>query len=104
RHLVATTKVIEPTRGTIGILQRLRRALIGFPLASAELPHERVSKFKGLALFASDALSSSAYSVEEVLLILVLAGTVALNFALPVAIAIAILIAIVVTSYRQTIR
>src|SRR5439155_1214107 len=53
---------------------------------------------------ASDALSSVAYATEEILLVLVLAGTVALSYSLPIAIAIAILIAIVVSSYRQTIR
>jgi amino acid transporter len=54
-------------------------------------------------VFASDALSSVAYATEEILLILVLAGSVALGLSLPIAAAISILIAIVVSSYRQTI-
>src|SRR5262249_40534736 len=66
--------------------------------------HERLSPVTGLAVFASDALSSVAYATEEVLLILVLAGSAALHLAIPIAVAIALLIGIVVSSYRQTIR
>ena len=56
-----------------------------------------------LAIFASDALSSVAYATEEILLVLMLAGSVALSYSLPIAVGIAVLIAIVVSSYRQTI-
>ena len=48
--------------------------LIGKPLASSELSHERLSKKKALAIFSSDNLSSSAYATEEMLLVLILAG------------------------------
>ena len=54
-------------------------------------------------MFASDALSSVAYATEEILLILMLAGSAALGLRVPIAVAIAVLIAIVVSSYRQTI-
>jgi hypothetical protein len=57
----------------------------------------------GLAVFASDALSSVAYATEAILLVLVTAGTAALGASLPIAIAIAILVAIVVASFRQSI-
>ena len=83
---------------------RVRRILIGRPLTTADLPHERLSKTKALAVFASDALSSSAYATDEILLALLAAGTMALQWTLPVAMAIVMLVAIVVTSYRQTIR
>src|SRR6266480_4873279 len=85
-------------------LSRLKRAFLGSPLPTAQSRHERLAKSTALAVFASDALSSVAYATEEILLVLVLAGTVALSYSLPIAIAIAILIAIVVSSYRQTIR
>ena len=55
-------------------------------------------------MFASDPLSSVAYATEEILLVLVLAGTAALSYSLPIGLGIAALILIVVTSYRQTIR
>ena len=85
-------------------LTRLKRAFLGSPLPTAQSRHERLAKSTALAVFASDALSSVAYATEEILLVLVLAGTVALSYSLPISIAIAILIAIVVSSYRQTIR
>jgi amino acid transporter len=85
-------------------LNRLKRLFVGSPLPTAQSRHERLTKSTALAVFASDALSSVAYATEEILLVLVLAGTVALSYSLPIAIAISILIAIVVSSYRQTIR
>ena len=83
----------------------LPKLLIGRPLETEALPHQRVSRPVGLAVFASDALSSTAYATEEILVILALAGTGAatLGYSIPIAIAIAILLAIVTISYRQTI-
>ncbi len=81
------------------------RLLLGRPLPTRELEHQTVSKKVGLAVFASDALSSTAYATEEILVILALAGTGAatLGLSIPLAIGIAILLAIVTVSYRQTI-
>jgi amino acid transporter len=102
-HIVATERVLEP-RGAVGKLwTRVKRLVIGAPLSTAQSIHERIPKVKALAVFASDALSSSAYATEEILLVLVLAGTAALSNTLPVAGAILLLLAIVATSYRQTI-
>ncbi len=85
-------------------LYRLKRLFVGSPLPTAQQRHERLGKSTALAVFASDALSSVAYATEEILLVLILAGQVALSYSLPIAIAIAVLIGIVVSSYRQTIR
>jgi len=83
----------------------LSKFLIGRPLETTALLDQRVTKRVGLAVFASDALSSTAYATEEILIILALAGTSAstLGVSIPIAIAIAILLAIVTISYRQTI-
>ncbi|NLI92741.1 MAG: APC family permease [Peptococcaceae bacterium] len=70
---------------------------------SAQLKHERISKKKALAVFSSDALSSVAYATEEIILVLILAGTSALFYSLPIAAGILTLLAILVLSYRQTI-
>ena len=85
--------------------QSVSRLLIGRPLETQALSHQAVSKPVGLAVFASDALSSTAYATEEILIILALAGAGAatLGLSIPIAIAIAILIVIVTISYRQTI-
>ncbi len=82
----------------------LRRLLIGDPLATSQAQHERLGKLKALAVFASDALSSTAYATEEILFVLILAGTGALTLSIPVAAAIAVLLLIVGTSYYQTIH
>ena len=83
----------------------ISKLLIGQPLETQALPHQRVSKPVGLAVFASDALSSTAYATEEILIILAMAGATAsrLRLSIPIAIAIAVLLAVVTISYRQTI-
>ena len=78
--------------------------LIGRPLSTADAPHQTIGKAIGLAVFASDALSSTAYATQEILVILVVAGTAALGYALPIALAIVGLLAIVTISYQQTIH
>ena len=82
----------------------LSNMLIGRPLETRTLAHQVVSNKVGLAVFASDALSSTAYATEEILVILALTGTAAfLGLSVPIAIAIAALLIIVTISYRQTI-
>jgi amino acid transporter len=78
-----------------------RRVLFGRPLASEQEIEERLSKTKALAIFSSDAISSSAYATEEILRVLIVAGAAAFLLSMEVAIAIAILLAVVSTSYRQ---
>ncbi len=81
----------------------LKRLLVGEPLSTAQARHERLSKVTGLAIFASDNLSSVAYASEEILRVLIIAGPAALELSTPIAVAIAGVIAIVIYSYRQTI-
>jgi amino acid transporter len=82
----------------------VRRLLIGSPLATSQSSFERLSKVKALAVFASDALSSTAYATEEILIVLILAGTGALRLSIPTSAAIFVLLLIVGTSYYQTIH
>ena len=78
--------------------------LIGRPLSTADAPHQTIGKSIGLAVFASDALSSTAYATQEILVILAVAGTAAFGLVFPISIAIAILLWIVAISYQQTIH
>ena len=78
--------------------------LIGRPISSEREEHERLTKVKGLAIFSSDNISSSAYGPEEIMHVLVLAGTGALTLTLPLAGLITVMLAIVTVSYRQTIK
>src|SRR3954471_1201064 len=82
----------------------LKRLLVGKPIPSHLAHHERLSRVTGLAVLSSDALSSVAYATEEILRVLVLAGTAALGYASPIALIIAAILAVVVFSYRQTVH
>src|SRR5262245_3470071 len=84
-------------------LALLKQWLVGPPMPLAQARHERLGKAAALAVFASDPLSSVAYATEEILLVLILAGSAALSYSLPVALGIAALLAVVVISYRQTV-
>jgi amino acid transporter len=78
--------------------------ILGRPLATAAEKHERLGKVSGLAVFASDALSSVAYGTEEIMLVLVAAGTAAIVYSFPIMIGIVVLVGIVAASYWQTIH
>lgn len=84
----------------------LKRLLLGNPLSSADEHHQRLSKKIALPVFASDAISSTAYATDEILVVLLLQagiGGAAFRSLVPIAIVVCVLMAIVVTSYRQTI-
>ena len=81
-----------------------RTWLIGRPLATADAPHQTIGKAVGLAVFASDALSSTAYATQEILIILAAAGAAALGLSFPIALAIVGLMIVVTISYEQTIH
>ncbi len=102
-QLTAKAAASAPTTpmGRLGF--RVKGVLLGRPLANEEEIGERLSKAKALAIFSSDAISSSAYATEEIILAFILAGAAAAAFqySLPVAIAIGVLLAIVAFSYRQ---
>lgn len=102
-HFEATEYAV-PRTGWRGRYLGVKDALIGSSLSNVRLAEERLSKKVALAIFSSDALSSTAYATQEIILILVLAGSGAIQYSLPIAAAIAILLATVVASYRQTIR
>jgi amino acid transporter len=84
----------------------LKRLLVGRPLATDQQEHQRIAKVIALAVFSSDAISSTAYASEEILFVTALGASslqLGLNSLVPIAFAVAALLAIVVTSYRRTI-
>jgi amino acid transporter len=88
------------------MLTFLKRVLVGRPLATAEQEHQRLPKAIALAVFSSDAISSTAYATEEILFVTALGASSldkGLSVLIPIAIAVLFLLTIVVTSYRQTI-
>ncbi len=84
----------------------VKRVLVGRPLATTEMEHQRIAKTIALAVFSSDAISSTAYATEEILFVVAVAPSslaLGLSKLVPIGVAVAILLTIVVTSYRQTI-
>ena len=77
---------------------------IGRPLQTADAPEQTIGKVIGLAVFASDALSSTAYATQEILGVLAVTGMLAYGYVFPISIAIVALLAIVTISYQQTIH
>ncbi len=102
-HLVAREEVLAPKTPAGRVADAARRALFGARIATEREIHERIGVFKGVAVFASDNISSSAYATEEIMRVLVLAGVGALTLTMPITIVIVIVLAIVVASYQQTI-
>jgi amino acid transporter len=84
---------------------RLKRKLLGKPLHSEQLEHERLGKPTALAVFASDNLSSSAYATEEILHVLVAAvGIAAFSLVVPITLAMLVVLGLLIISYRETIK
>jgi amino acid transporter len=100
-RLTARAAVGRPTTTTGRVIAGIKGILIGPPLSTAAEIGERLSKRKALAIFSSDAISSSAYATEEILRALILGGVAALALGLEVSIAVAILLVTVAISYRQ---
>jgi amino acid transporter len=103
-QLVAREAASLPRTARGRALARVRAAVFGRPLSNEAEIEERLSKRKALAIFSSDAISSSAYATEEILRVVLIAGAGALLVSVQVAIAIALLLAVVSVSYRQVCR
>ena len=103
-HYVATPRVDAPKSGLGRAYERVRRFLFGSRLTSEEEEGERLSKKTGLAILASDNISSSAYATEEAMRVLAIAGGAALALTMPIAIAVCVVLAVVILSESRVIR
>ena len=82
----------------------LKRLLIGRPLASREFERQRLPKRLALGVFSTDAIASTAFATQEILVVLVpAAGMAALGYLVPISLLVVALLTIVVLSYRQTL-
>ncbi|MGE5138402.1 MAG: APC family permease [Rudaea sp.] len=102
-HLVATPEATRSDTNLGKAYGTVKQLLIGRPLETAAEIHERLTKIKALAVFGSDAISSSAYATEAALIVLMVAGNAALGISLYAAIAISLMLSMVAFSYRQTV-
>ena len=84
---------------------RWKNKLLGAPLHTEQLQHERLGKPTALAVFASDNLSSCAYATEEILRVLVpVIGLAAFKLVTPITGALLVVLGFLILSYRQTIK
>lgn len=98
--MAITTRPVRPQT-----IQKIKRVLVGPPMGTELLIHERLGKPTALAIFASDNLSSSAYATEEILRVLIpVIGVAAYAFTFPITLALLSVLAILLFSYRQTIK
>ncbi|HEX7744094.1 MAG TPA: APC family permease [Micromonosporaceae bacterium] len=102
-QLVATRPAAEPESRAGRATRRIRRLLLGPPLASAAVVQERMRKLVGLPVLSSDLLSSVAYGPEAMMAVLVLAGAAALGLSLPLSALLIVMMLTIGASYRQTI-
>jgi amino acid transporter len=99
--MASTSPVGEKPKRSM--LHFLRRFVIGRPIPTARQEHSKLPKILALPVFASDAISSSVYATQEILLALSVAGAAALAFTIHISVAIAVLLTIVAISYTQTV-
>jgi hypothetical protein len=85
----------------MSFFSQIKRVLVGKTLPTSAHAEERLSNAEGLAVLSSDALSSVAYATEEILIVLVAAGSGALFWSIPIAAIIVVLLVLVILSYRQ---
>ncbi|HEV2251547.1 MAG TPA: APC family permease [Candidatus Limnocylindria bacterium] len=103
-YVEATEEVFEPEGAFGRATEKVRTVLFGRRLSSEQEHEERLTKVTGLAIFASDNISSSAYATEATMHALALAGAGALALTMPLTVAIVVILAIVVISYLQVIK
>jgi len=99
----ATAVATAPRTDAQRFWRRIRKFAVGAPISSEDVEEQKLPKWKALAVFSSDVLSSSAYATDEILLVLAAAGAAALTYSIEISAAIVLLLAIVTFSYRQTI-
>ncbi len=104
KRVVAHGETENGSRSFGSVVRSIRRKLVGSPIPTWDESHERLTKLKALAVFASDNISSSAYATEAIMTMLVLAGVAALRLTIPLTLGIIVVLAVVVASYQQTIH
>ncbi|HEV8228387.1 MAG TPA: APC family permease [Candidatus Limnocylindria bacterium] len=103
-HYVATQRALVAHSGLGRLYGSARRVLFGERLTSEEEAGERLSKKTGLAIMASDNISSSAYATEEAMRVLAIAGGAFLALTMSIAVAVCVVLAVVVLSESRVIR
>jgi amino acid transporter len=83
---------------------RCKRVFLGKPMITDQLQHERLSNPVALGVLSPDAISSTAYGSEQVMIeLLPAAGMAAFALLLPVTGVILLILVLVAASYRQVV-
>ncbi len=83
---------------------RCKRVFLGKPMINDQLQHERLSNPVALGVLSPDAISSTAYGSEQVMIeLLPAAGMAAFALLLPVTGVILLILVLVAASYRQVV-
>lgn len=81
-----------------------KRALLGKPMITSQLASERLSNPVALGVLSPDAISSTAYGSEQVMIeLLPAAGMAAFTLLLPITGVILLILVLVAASYRQVV-
>ena len=88
----------------VGVGDVSKRILLGRKLRSSQLGEQLLPKRIALPVFASDPLSSVAYSPDEIFLTLALAGATTYTYSWKIGIIIAFVMVAVILSYRQNVQ
>jgi len=83
-----------------------KRVLVGRPIATDQQDHQRLRKIIALATFSSDAISSTAYATQEILLVVAVGGsslTLGLSKLVPISIVVAVLLAVLLGSIAMVV-
>src|ERR1700753_2317020 len=83
---------------------RCKRVLLGKPMINDQLQHERLSNPVALGVLSPDAISSTAYGSEQIMIeLLPAAGMPAFALLLPITGVILLILVLVAASYRQVV-
>jgi len=81
-----------------------KRFVLGKPMINDELEHERLSNPVALGVLSPDAISSTAYGSEQIMIeLLPAAGLAAFALLLPITAVILLILVLVAASYRQVV-
>ncbi|MHB8664270.1 MAG: amino acid permease [Acidimicrobiales bacterium] len=84
---------------------RLKSKVLGPPLHTEQLAHERLGIPTALAVFSSDCISSSAYAAEQILIHLIpFIGILAFSLVVPITVSLLVVLFFLILSYRETIK
>jgi amino acid transporter len=99
-----TTPLADAQRHRSSLSDVCKRSFLGKPLITSQLEHEKLSNPVALGVLSPDAISSTAYGSEQIMIeLLPAAGMAAFALLLPITGVILLILVLVAASYRQVV-